>query len=298
MHHYRRQPTNSINAVRSYFRGIWSGSSAGVRTLIVAVTASALAVGGFAIGQQAAKDDRRTATPTSAPAESSRPTRDPMVSTNPAVETTLAAPPGRSSQAQSHALVGSADPPDGTPGQLAVVTHGEPDPAGSVPFVVRNNLARTAVALEVSATVTDSSGRVVGSGRSNALVTPFHVEPGAVAIGSVYFGYGQLGRGLSYQFTVRETEDHGVVVDLPVSEHGVVGDRVVGVATNNTADELKDLDAMATCFDASGRPTITTHESTHPDTLAVGERGSFQLATIGLPCVTYLVGATGQRSAF
>jgi hypothetical protein len=87
--------------------------------------------------------------------------------------------------------------PAGGPGKLVVVASGDlshmvpNDPASSLdlPVVVRNNTSVTQSNIRISATAHDSSGKLVGTGRTDgSSVAPVSIKPGQVAIADVFFG--------------------------------------------------------------------------------------------------------------
>jgi hypothetical protein len=192
--------------------------------------------------------------------------------------------------------------PAGAPGEVSVVASGAPDPSsGSVPFVVRNNTDGDVYDVRVIATAKDASGRVVATGDDQG-VRPFHVQPGTLGLGHVYFDGLVLPADTAFEFVVETAPADELrykrTRDLEVVEASLFEDRIVGQIENPQDGDVEGLIGITvTCFDPSGFPLGDSWEFVETNRLAPGEMVPFQAApylarTLG--CPAFLVAGNGQ----
>jgi len=195
--------------------------------------------------------------------------------------------------------------PVGAPGRLSVVARGPGSSAvGTViPIVVRNNTARTAVRIHVSASALSTSGRLLATGEDQTL-NPNVVKPGEIAFGFVYFEDVTLPANARFRFNLTSTAPANVqfenIRDLIVVESHRIQERVLGMLRNGYPVHLTGpIGASVACFSTSGRLLYVADDFTDQD--QVGPRGTlpFQVdvsapyGTAGLSCPKYLIGASG-----
>jgi hypothetical protein len=220
-----------------------------------------------------------------------------------------ASPPPRDARASPY-VGGNASPrlPAGAPGRLSVVARGPGQSAvGTViPVVVRNNTARTAIRISVSASALSASGRLLATGKDQTL-NPNVVKPGEIAFGIVYFEDVNLPASARFRFNLTSTAPANVqfenIRDLIVLNSNRIQERVVGMLRNGYPVRVTGpIGASVACFSPSGRLLYIAEDFT--DQEQVGPHGTlpFQVGTTppygtsGLSCTKYLVGASGFTS--
>ena len=151
-----------------------------MRRGIVFFAAASLAL--VACGSSSSKSSTATSTPPTTPVA-------------PATPTTPAPSPTVPVAAQSTYLGGNAHPtyPAGTPGKVSVVYQApiSPQPNGTttVPIVFRNDTKAGVSHVDISASATDATGKIVASGMSQG-TDPSVVQPGQWAYAFIYFAPG------------------------------------------------------------------------------------------------------------
>ncbi|WP_454301889.1 hypothetical protein [Salana multivorans] len=196
------------------------------------------------------------------------------------------------------AVAGIESLPDGEPGALSVVTQAAMlDRSGSLPIVVRNLTDRPVARVEVTGTVRDASGALIGSGSDQGL-TPFVVGPGEVAIGYVYFGIEGLPDDATFELSVTGTDPADIFlgeIDLIVTEHNRTEDSILVMLQNDTDKEVSGpIGVQMMCFDEAGVPVDTHTSYTEQEAAAPGGSVSTSFSFYGdAPCERYILGGSG-----
>lgn len=191
--------------------------------------------------------------------------------------------------------------PAGAPGEVSVVGAGAPDPSsGSVPFVVRNNTDDAVYDVRVTATAKDPAGRILASGDDQG-VRPFHIQPGTLGLGHIYFDGLTLPADTTFEFRVetRPLDDlrYSRTRDLEVAEASLFEDRIVGQIENPQDGTLEGmLGLTVTCFDLAGNPLRDYWDFIETNGLAPDELLPFQATLYGVRspgCPAFLIAGNG-----
>ena len=202
-------------------------------------------------------------------------------------------------------LSGTAKPvlPKGAEGSVAAVAVGQfdgtqSDGSGSVPVIVRNNTGGVVRHIAATATASDATGKLVGSGSDQGF-HPYVVMPGQIAIGYVFFPSGSTNTGSKIDVTVTsepaEGTDFGGKVDLPVKPN-VAGKTILGTITNpSNANVAGPIGVSILCFDERGKVLgfVTGGAFATAQNLAPHATTSFSADLFDRSCPTYLLGASG-----
>lgn len=191
----------------------------------------------------------------------------------------------------------------GTPGELSLVAHGPVAsvPGGQIdviPVIVRNNTDAVQVSITVGAEARDANGNLIGAATGRALSPPV-VEPGALAMGNIYFEsplpegatvmfYPPEGGGdAAYSLNVYE-EYSG----MELTEFSVFPERVLGTVRSTGDVPVERVDLYIACFDTSGTFIAVSFTKPAHESLGPGELSAFE-ERMEAPCDSYLVtGAT------
>jgi len=127
---------------------------------------------------------------------------------------------------------------------------------------------------------------------------PNVVPPGEIAIGYVYFGYdSNLPKGWTVEFQTSGTPTAKTrfenIRDLDVVEYNQIGKKIVGSLSNPHSEPVTGpIGVNLTCFDKDGRPLSHHSDFAEPDTLAPGDKTSFQIELFNSPCPVFLFGGS------
>lgn len=190
------------------------------------------------------------------------------------------------------------DLPQGEPG-LNIILTGPPSRFGVVPVVIRNNTDAPVYDIEISATVRDSAGSVLGTGPGRD-IAPSYVPPGGVAFGRVLFGDTPLD-GTTVDYLVTADDTPGLILsnrDLEIIEHNLVSGNIVGLALNNHDTAVNMLNFSVICFDDDGLPTTVRDSYTDQDRVEAGAELPFSVDLLGdeAQCGRYLLAGGGWRA--
>jgi hypothetical protein len=205
--------------------------------------------------------------------------------------------------AQSSYLAGNAHPqyPAGTPGEMSVVYHAPiaADENGTaVPLVFRNHTKAAVSHVDISASATDTAGKIVASGSSQG-TAPAVVEPGQWAYGYIYFSPGTALAAtdkLSFSFeTSPATTQSYNTAPIQVTQANLSGTAIAGGVQNTTGQKVEGPISISTyCLNSAGNPTRVHSDFTSGSgDLAPDARDSFQVDLYGQSCPSFLVGASG-----
>lgn len=196
-------------------------------------------------------------------------------------------------------LGGNADPnlPEGEQGEVSVVQIGPLNKdSGTLLFAFRNNTNEEIAHIDWSATAR-SGGEVVGSGSSQG-TSPVQVQPGEVGFSYIYFDNGEaLPDDTEYEFS-SDSAPAGPsfynTAPFTVTEANLVGDAIVGSATNETGNKVSGpYSVRIYCFEGDDLVSdIKTYASPDGD-LDDGGTTSFSANVYSTPCETYSVGVSG-----
>lgn len=196
-------------------------------------------------------------------------------------------------------LGGNANPnlPEGEQGEVSVVQIGPLNKdSGTLPFAFRNNTNEEIAHIDWSATARNG-GEVVGSGSSQG-TSPAQVQPGEVGFSYIYFDNGEaLPDDTEYEFSSDSTPagpSSYNTAPFTVTEANLVGDAIVGSATNETGNKVSGPYSVSIyCFDGDKLVSdINTFASPDGD-LDDGGTTSFSADLYSTPCETYSVGVSG-----
>lgn len=192
--------------------------------------------------------------------------------------------------------------PPGEPGAVSVVAYGASDPmSSSVPFVVRNNTETDVFDVRVSAVAKDASGRVLVAGDDQG-IRPFHIEPGTLGIGHIYFDGVTVPPDATLEFRVESTPQDELrytrTRDLEIAEASIFEDRIVGQIENPQDGDIEGLIGVTvTCFDLSGFPLGDYWEFVETNRFSPGQLLPFQATLYGVQtegCPAFMVASNGQ----
>jgi hypothetical protein len=170
-----------------------------------------------------------------------------------------------------------------------------------VPFVVRNNSEGDVYDVRVTATAKDAGGRVVASGEDQG-VRPFHVQPGTLGLGHIYFDGLVLPTDTVFEFRVETAPADELryqrTRDLEVAEASLFEDRIVGQIENPQDGEIEGyISITVTCFDLSGFPLRDFWEFIETTSFPPDQLLPFQATLYGVQsqgCPAFLVAGNGQ----
>lgn len=184
------------------------------------------------------------------------------------------------------------DLPPGDPDTLGVIVAGSANDFDNVPVVIRNNTPGPFYDLDVSATVTDAAGAVVGTGRSSE-VYPHYVPPGGIAYTRINFDDVTLD-GNTVAYLVSGRDERGNSQDLEFAQHNPGGEGIVGLLQNSTGFPLEIVEAAVICFDDALTPLDVYDDYTDQERVEVDAQLPFQVGLFGDPCPRYLITANGH----
>ena len=184
--------------------------------------------------------------------------------------------------------------PTGDPGVVVIASSAGADSSGSVAVLVRNNTADVIGSIEVTGTVRDATGKLVGSELSPVL-EPIRVSPGEVAFGYISYPADELPDGAAFEFLTNfsdiANESH---LSATITELTVLPDKLVGIASNDNDQKIiGPIGVTAICFDAQGLPTRSVIAFLDQDELPPGGKGSFSIDVADGPCDRGFMGASG-----
>lgn len=191
--------------------------------------------------------------------------------------------------------------PAGDPGELMIVSVGQFDASGSIlPVVVRNNAPDDVVDVSITGVARDTEGRVLATGNSQ-FVRPFHVRPGTLTLGYVYFGGIAVPADARIEFEVEATAPSDArfnqTRDLDVIEASLFEDRVVGEMENPHQGIVEGpIGVSVVCFDLGGN-LLSHHQAfIDPNEVVPEEAVAFQtvLYTVSPGCPAFLVAGSGN----
>lgn len=205
-------------------------------------------------------------------------------------------------QAQSSYLGGNAHPtyPAGTAGEVSVVHQAPilPQPNGtSVPIVFRNDTKAGVSHVDISASATDATGKIVGSGSSQG-TDPAVVQPGQWGLSFIFFESGPAATDKLSNFTFKTSPvDTGFYNTAPiqVTQANLVGMAIAGGVKNTTGHMVTGPIAIhAYCLNPAGNPTtVVTGYTSGSGDMAPNATDSFQVNFYEGTCPSFLVGASG-----
>lgn len=213
---------------------------------------------------------------------------------------TMSTPPGSSEPENAIPAAGEAlaglvvvgEPPAipaATRGMVEVVMQG-PGSGSIAPVVVRNGADHIVYNVRVTGIARDAAGALAATGQSQEMV-PIAVEPGAIAVGYVYFEAGlDVAEILDYEVAFDAEEPLPALESPTVIEANLAasGD-VVGLVENGSASPLEYATVGHACFGEAGL-LYAYWGSLEVDVLAPGESAGFTLP--GDPdCTSAVVGS-------
>ena len=186
--------------------------------------------------------------------------------------------------------------PVGPAGEVSIVVVGSYD--GTLPVVLMNSTSESIGDIEISTTVRDATGALIGAGGSLG-INPYEVAPGGYAIGYVYFDGVDFPAGAVFEFDVDyETISlmrYRGIYDAEVNEASFLGDRLVGEIVNPHEFELSGpISVNVMCFDADGQIIGFDTGYSEVDTLPAGDSTVFQVDFWNVDdCSLFVVAASG-----
>ena len=239
---------------------------------------------------------------TAEPAEgASSPDKSPT-STDTATATEDAAPVESLPFNASGLLGGTAQPtfPDGETGEASVVQIGPLDKErGTLVFAFRNNTSDGISHVDWTATAR-SAGAIVATGSSQG-TTPSQVQPGEVGLAYIYFdNSAEVTDDAEYEFTVStspvDTSSYNTA-PFKVTEATLVGESIVGAATNETgAEAIGPYGVSIYCFDGDNLVSQLGTYAEQSDEIADGGSVTFSENLYGDACPTFALGVGGYFS--
>jgi hypothetical protein len=205
--------------------------------------------------------------------------------------------------AQSSYLAGNAHPqyPAGTPDEMSVVYQApiaSDENGTSVPFVFRNHTKAAVSHVDISATATDTAGKIVASGSSQG-TAPAVVEPNQWAYAYIYFSPGTAlatadKLSFSFETSPANTQSYNTA-PIQVTQANLSGTAIAGGVQNTTGQKVEGpISISAYCLNSAGKPTrVHSTFTTGSGDLAPASKDSFQVDLYGQSCPSFLVGASG-----
>lgn len=199
-------------------------------------------------------------------------------------------------------LGGNAKPqlPAGEPGEVSVVQVGPlVKDSGILLFAFRNNTDEAISHVDWSASAR-SGGSIVSSGTSQGTI-PAQVAPGEVGLSYIFFENAEaIPAKTEYEFTAETTEADTSsynTAPLKVTEANLVGDAIVGGATNETGATITGPYSVAIyCFNGNKIVSYTSDFAEPDGDLEDGGKVTFTADLYGDKCASYVVGIGGYFS--
>jgi hypothetical protein len=266
---------------------------------IVVLTLAIGAVGVFPPGMTA-NQTGTAATPAASPAASpdASPVATPIVTTGGSSE--IVADPASTRFPVTGNAFHLLEP--GTPGELSVVAHGPIAGAIEIPVILRNNTDEAMVSVTVGVEARDASDNLIGSAR-RTLVTPPIIDPGALAIATIYVDQ-PIPDGGTVRFYPEGSSDpyftrvYAAYSGIELTEFIAFPERLEGTV-RITGEAPVDLGFMhIACFDGSG--ALGAALLAYPDrpALGPGESSTFKATTLfttsAPPCDYFLMTGYGS----
>lgn len=199
-------------------------------------------------------------------------------------------------------LGGTARPrfDDGETGEVSVVQVGPLDiDQGILLFAFRNNTAEGISHVDWTATAR-SGGSIVGTGSSQGTI-PAQVAPGDVGLGYIFFeNAGAIPENAEYEFAVEtspvDTTSYNTA-PLTVTEVNLVGEAIVGSATNETGASTEGPYSVAMyCFEGNDLAWYTSSFTEQDGPIEDGGTATFTVDLYGDKCAKYVIGVGGYFS--
>jgi len=202
-------------------------------------------------------------------------------------------------------LGGTAAPSfgDGDPGEVSVVSIGALVKPGygsaTLLFAFRNNTPAAIAHVDWIGTAR-ADGAMVATGSSQGTI-PAQVAPGEVGLAYIYFENGDsIPEGAEYEFEVETSPaDMSFYNSAPlrVTEANVVGDSIVGAATNDTGAEVTGpYSVQIFCFDGDALIGHSLSFAEQDGDLEPDHTATFSVSLYDDPCPTFAVGVDGYFS--
>lgn len=199
-------------------------------------------------------------------------------------------------------LGGTAQPvlADGDAGKVAVVQIGPLQrESGTLIFAFRNNTGDGISHVDWTVTAR-SGGAIVATGSSQGTI-PAQVKPGETGLAYIYFdNSAAIPDDVEYEFTVStipiDTSSYNTA-PLKVTQATLVGDSIVGSATNQTGEGVTGPYSVPVyCFDGDQLASqFTTYAEQNGD-IADGGTVTFSAPLYGDACASFVVGVSGYFS--
>ena len=184
--------------------------------------------------------------------------------------------------------------PQAKEGEVEVVLSGQGD--GSYVGVVIHNASNEVVGLDdVSGIARDASGSLYAVSE-NSILAPYELQPGEYGLGLVPFDK-DITADIDITFEVKtETPGAGFMelVDIPVTEVSIDGDKVIGLVENTTNVEASSLVAVVGVFFAEDGTICGWFRTYLNDSVSPGGIGTFSSSGVdGVVSASYAISASG-----
>lgn len=193
--------------------------------------------------------------------------------------------------------------PDTGNGAVEVIAHGDLNPFGHIPIVVRNNTNDPVVGATAQVAVRDKAGNLVGVGETltNHALKPYRLDPGDIAIGFISLD-GQMPDDATFEYSATGSAPGGFMdemsIDVEFREVNWMPNRIVGEFVNPSDQPLASTYLMVTCFDDDGTPVAsdvsTIDLNVAPDSTALFVMGGV-FADLSA-CERFLIAGAGRPS--
>jgi hypothetical protein len=199
-------------------------------------------------------------------------------------------------------LAGPAQPnfPAGEPDEVSVVQVGPlSTETGTLVFAFRNNTSEGISHVDWTGTAR-SDGSIVATGSSQGTV-PAQVQPGEVGLAYIFFdNAGSIPDGSEYEFSVStsavDTSSYNTA-PLKVTEANLIGESIVGAATNATGAETVGPYAVGIyCFEGDNLLSQSISFAEQMDEVPDGGSVTFSANLFGDACPAFAVGVSGYFS--
>lgn len=195
--------------------------------------------------------------------------------------------------------------PPGEAGKVSVVAFSSTSQFGTYPIVVRNNTGQDVSEVKASVTIRDGAGSLIAAGDVTPSMAPYYMRSGGLAIGSIYLGPeiaipadAQVSYDVSFS-PAAKLKPYSPL-DFDVVEASLFENRIVGTLENGQeASGNGGVRVQSICFDLEGHPLSADQTYLDNQSVAPGEKLSYQIDIIGSftgqECPAFLVAGSANQ---
>ena len=177
----------------------------------------------------------------------------------------------------------------GTPNEVSIIAQTTVGANGVVAALVKNDTAQAVGSVSVTASVANAQGVLVAVGVAPRTF-PAIIPPNGVAQAFVNFqGSPPAGAAATLSVTAGEIPSYSSANDLSITQAGVVGTQLIGIAMNDSGPSFVfNVYAVVTCVAPDGSILASTSAKL-ASSLSKGQAGTFAIDLGSVACDRYVL---------